>query len=426
MEDQDPDLDAPISGGDPEFSVDHIRVSLDNVFSPLSPIDRASLFAGRKEQRRDLQRAITQKGGHAVLYGERGVGKTSLSNIIIEQYRGTNDTLAVRVGCDSGDTFSSIWSKVFREIKLISTKRRVGFMAESDKHVRSLSEDLRGEITPNDVRVVLESLNANTVCVLDEFDRVGRDQTPLIADVIKMCSDYAVPATIILVGVAGSVGALLREHASVERALTQVPMPRMSSDELREIVIFGFSKVGMTIDEECLGHITKLSNGLPHYTHLLAQNAGHEAIDCGRTSVMGDDIDKAINRAVLKSTESIKSAYATATRSPRPEHLYAHVLLACALAKLDQRGYFLAASVREALAVVKGKRIEIPAFSQHLNDFCDIKRGPILEKEGPKRSVRFRFINPLMQPYVVMSGIANGLTSRAQLDEFHGDAFAPK
>lgn len=422
----DEEADELDSSSDIHFNIDQLHAALDNVFSPLSPIDRASLFAGRTEERRELQRAISQKGGHAILYGERGVGKTSLSNIVVEQFRGTNDTVAVRIGCDSGDTFSSIWRKVFREIKLVSTKRRVGFMADTVRQISSIAEDLSGTISPNDVRITLESIGTTTVCILDEFDRVDRQQTPLITDVIKMCSDFAVPATIILVGVASSVGTLLKEHGSVERALIQVPMPRMLPEELREIVASGLAKVNMSIDGDCLTHIIKLSNGLPHYTHLLAQSAGHEALDAACTKITSDDLDRAIKRAVAKSAESIKATYAAATRSPRTDHLYAHVLLACALAKLDQRGYFQPSSVRDALAVIKGKRIEISAFTQHLYAFCDERRGPILEKEGPKRSVRFRFINPLMQPHVVMSGLANALIQREQLGKFPGDVHVLK
>ena len=40
--------------------------------------------------------------------------------------------------------------------------------------------------------------------------------------------DAKVPATVVLIGVADSVGELIREHGSVERALVQIQMPRMS------------------------------------------------------------------------------------------------------------------------------------------------------------------------------------------------------
>jgi len=55
------------------------------------------------------------------------------------------------------------------------------------------------------------------------------------------------------------------------------------------------------------------------------------------------------------------------------------------------------------------KPYEIPAFSQHLNAFCENARGPVLQRTGTARRYRFRFENPLMQPFVIMDGIKKGL-----------------
>ncbi len=56
-----------------------------------------------------------------------------------------------------------------------------------------------------------------------------------------------------------------------------------------------------------------------------------------------------------------------------------------------------------------GRRYEIPAFAKHMNEFCGVGRGPILDKIGTRRNYRFRFRNPLLPPYIIMSGIAQGL-----------------
>lgn len=49
------------------------------VFTPGSPVNERDLFSGRIEQIQSVLDAVTQRGYHAVLYGERGVGKTSLA-----------------------------------------------------------------------------------------------------------------------------------------------------------------------------------------------------------------------------------------------------------------------------------------------------------------------------------------------------------
>ena len=46
------------------------------VFTPGAPISERALFSGRLNQIRKVLDTISQTGYHAVLYGERGVGKT--------------------------------------------------------------------------------------------------------------------------------------------------------------------------------------------------------------------------------------------------------------------------------------------------------------------------------------------------------------
>jgi ABC-type uncharacterized transport system fused permease/ATPase subunit len=51
------------------------------LFSPSAPINEHELFAGRGSEIRKVLEAVTERGKHVVLFGERGVGKTSLSQI---------------------------------------------------------------------------------------------------------------------------------------------------------------------------------------------------------------------------------------------------------------------------------------------------------------------------------------------------------
>ncbi len=199
----------------------------------------------------------------------------------------------------------------------------------------------------------------------------------------------------------------MKEHASIDRALHQVPMPRMSNDENKQIITSGLSRSEMRIPDSLASQIASLAQGFPHYAHLMGLYAGLAANDGGRVEVLATDLDKAVRSAIDRAQASIKSEYNKATTSPRRDALFKIVLLACALAKTDVGGYFYAADVRDQLTILTHKEYRITDFAQHLNDFSE-KRGPILEKVGHKRKFRFRFINPLMQTYVILEGLAAG------------------
>jgi hypothetical protein len=117
-------------------------------------------------------------------------------------------------------------------------------------------------------------------------------------------------------------------------------------------------------------------------------------------------VDAAIKAALLDVDQTIRSVYDKAVFSPQKDTLHAHVLLACALARTGEFGYFPASAVREPLSDITGKTYDIPGFSRHLKDFSEEPRGKILRKEGVTRKFRFRFRNPLMKPLVIMKGIS--------------------
>jgi hypothetical protein len=192
----------------------------------------------------------------------------------------------------------------------------------------------------------------------------------------------------------------------------------MDTEELREIINKGLGRLGMTIDDDAINHISLVSQGLPHYTHLLGLYASREAIDQDTKAISMVHVQVAIKNALDGAQQTIRSAYHKATTSPRRDNIYSDVLLACALAKTDALGYFAAADVREPLSKIKARRFEIPSFSRHLNDFSDERRGPILEKFGSKHRYRFRFIDPLMQPFVTMQGFASGKIDRRTLEQW--------
>ena len=250
------------------------------------------------------------------------------------------------------------------------------------------------------------------VFIFDEFDR-SRDKSlsRLFADTMKAISDYTVNFTIILIGVADTVDDLIKEHASIDRQLIQIRMPRMSSGELADIIDQAMEKLEMTFNPTAKKKIIGLSQGLPHYTHLLGLASTRQALEMQKKNVDTDDVDRGIKQALENTSQSTITAYHRAVRSPRKENLFREVLLACALAQCDDLGYCAAADIRKPLSEIAGKEYKIPAYIRHLAAFSTEKRGCILTRSGDKRNVRFRFAHPLIQPFIVMKGIFDKLLS---------------
>lgn len=414
---QDEPLDGDVDFTDEERFESHYKIG--KAFSPAAPVNNRDLFAGRISQMNELLSLAGQQGAHAIVYGERGVGKTSLAAVMTEIFLAGNG-IAAKANCDTGDDYGSVWRKVLDDVQYIEQRPGAGFSPQLKEVVRSASDALPEEAGPGDVRNILSDLAKikAPVIFLDEFDRIGDSRTrAMFADTIKMLSDQLVPATIVLVGVADTVDELIAEHESVERALVQIQMPRMSRSELEEIVRRGLGSASMEITDSALARITGLSQGLPHYTHLLGQHAGQAAIGDGSPLVEDQHVDQAVSAAIERAQRSIVNAYHLATASPRAS-LHEEVLLASALAQGDELGYFAPTDVREPLTAIMGKPYEIPSFVQHLHAFAEGDRGAVLQKRGVPRRFRFRFKNPLLQPFVIMHGLNEGLIDQATFERF--------
>jgi Cdc6-like AAA superfamily ATPase len=393
-------------------------VQVNQGFWPGAPIDSASLFAGRLDQIKDVVQATIQPGRHVILFGERGVGKTSLAKVILERLAAVGLLTSGTINCDRTDDFSSLWHKVFRELSIaLDSRRQPGFRPEvntpSNEERLSLESCLPQQARPDDVRYVLstylQSKSPKTIIVIDEVDTIRDQETKsLLADTIKNLSDHSVSATLVLVGIGDSVDELISEHKSIERSLLQVPIPRMSRDELLQIIDKGLQVAGMTIEETAKIWIAELSQGLPHYTHSLGLYSAIEAIENDRTHIKTVDVMHA-TRTLVQKPHSILSMYTKATSSPQKQNIYAGVLLACALTKRDDLGYFSPGSVSKPLSVIFGKKYHVPSFARHLTHFCTEKRGPVLEKIGDPRKLRYRFADPMLQPFVIIHGYATGL-----------------
>lgn len=385
------------------------RFEANHLFTPSAPIAIAELFAGRQHQTSKIIDAIGERGRHVILFGERGVGKSSIAQIapffIPKSHR---EIKHIRVQAFPGDTFSVIAKRIFSKIHF-----------EEDLGEGKKSYNV-GEFYPSSVNIdqflfEMSSFSENEIpiVVIDEFNEIDDNDTSiLIANIMKALSDNGSNVTIIIVGVADNISELFDRHQSIERCTEQIMMPRMTIDERRDILERRLSQIGMTIDLAAKWNIINLSKGLPSYVHSLGKFATFNALSRHCFEINQEDIDPAITQVLQSSQQTLKDNYELATRSNQARALFRHVLTACALADVDDAGYFMPTAVKGPYANILKKSVDIANFQDTLRDFAE-KKGKILERTGESRSFRFRFRDPAMQPYVIMRGIRDGLIDEA-------------
>ncbi|MDE0331134.1 MAG: hypothetical protein OXL41_04635 [Nitrospinae bacterium] len=322
-----------------------------------------------------------------------------------------------------------MWKKIFQDITFEKRKQEPGFESQTISIVKNIADDLPDTLTPDLVRRTLSSIPRGVIFVpvFDEFDRIkSPDASNLMADTIKALSDFGVDATILIIGVADSIDELIEEHHSIERTLIQIPMQRMSNAEVTTIIENGLNALSLEIDDMEKKTIVDLSQGLPYITHLLSLHSAKSAIKRESKIIQREDIKEGIRISLSDWQQSIKSAYYQATRSPQPGNIFREVILACAFAETDDLGYFSAASVRAPLnTIVPDRSYDIPNYARHLKLLSGPDRGGLFDRVGEKRRLRYRFISPLMRPYIVMRGIDDQIISRDQLSELAGDQLTP-
>ena len=156
-----------------------------------------------------LIETVAERGRHAILYGERGVGKTSLVQtfpMIIPGRKGS--VKYIRVQAFPTDTFNSIAKNVFREIKFTAD------LGDGEKQYDT-AQTYTDEITPSDfVREMGFFTQADKpVIVIDEFNEIRDEATSVsFANTIKALSDSGTNTTLVIVGVADNVSQLIKQH----------------------------------------------------------------------------------------------------------------------------------------------------------------------------------------------------------------------
>ncbi len=301
-------------------------------FTPSRPIRAAEQFVGRQEEIHSVLGTVAEAGQHALIYGDRSIGKSSLANVCGALVTVTNPSLKlIRVACDKVSTFQSVFERILERLDFSLDRQETSQSVETELDVEGNLLALKSgakrrtesgvtrtrekvEITPARAAEILQSRKC--LIIIDEFDKIETlAEKHLFADLIKHCSDDCDNVTILLTGISDTATDLVGAHQSIPRCLKQIKLNKMDASEIRTLLVDRARATGLTFEDDALRSIVNLADGYPYYAHLLGSKCCESAILRDGTRVSDRDLQLGIAGAAKDSDESLRSQYLRAVRS---------------------------------------------------------------------------------------------------------------
>lgn len=406
-----------------------MEITPHNAFTPAKEIQDIDRFAGRAKVLDALAAALQSDGAQIILYGQRGIGKSSLSRVLTQI--ATNDAAAISriedkphksfdylpiyITCDDsvGD-IDRLCLRLLTDEQALApwipfkvTERKSGQEGGGKLGVKvvELSGKISGAITERQTEVESDVMSTfvnacrqlvtsgvakdGILIVVDEFDRISNKAG--IASVLKALGPERI--TFALVGVASDVRDLIADHESVARQISDgtILVPPMESDELAEIISRAMAALDnkYEFDLGAITWITKIARGHPFYVHLVGKHALLRAISKGTNVVTEDVAREALAEIAFKGSAPIQeAAYKKAVG-----HSYIREHILKKFASVESEEIYTTNLYAE---MAKDLAIDPSAISVYVGQLASEKYGAVLERT---RDRYYQFKDSLFKAY---------------------------
>ena len=293
--------------------------------SPARPIQSIEYLRGREKELVRINRALFAPGRHVFIYGDRGIGKSSLAAAAAAQTQ-SSDSSYIDVSCSMDSTLRSVIANIGSQAVRLSRIRKTKKTLSAGIELRFLRAGATEEVTDNDLYEVVRSVgdavellreitavhSERPVVVIDEFDRMTDErERALFSDLVKQLGDKKINVTFFFTGVAPTLEQLLGSHASAIRQFETIELKKLSWTARWDIAVNALGKFGVEIDDNIRVRIAAVSDGYPAYVHLITEKLLWRLWDDPAvvTNVDWDHYNGAIQDAILSVNAELKRPY---------------------------------------------------------------------------------------------------------------------
>jgi Cdc6-like AAA superfamily ATPase len=267
------------------FNEAELSEVLSNYLSPSQEIKSPERLIGRERSIQAIRRALLSPGRHIFIYGDRGVGKTSLA-VTAGQLCVAENKNFIYIPCSQDTSFYDvIWSAGRCVLEVDATRRKSGGFtfgvsvatvggfnfsrAAGEERIdrpTSFSECL------SVLRFLRSQLIGQIIIAIDEIDRItSATEKARFAELLKNIGSVVEDVRLIYCGIGADVDELIGSHLSVGRMFEPIEVEKLSHDSLWKIIENVVGLLTVTIPRGMLLRIGIISDGFPHYVHLIGE-----------------------------------------------------------------------------------------------------------------------------------------------------------
>ncbi len=394
---------------------------LSEVVSPARPVFSIENLIGRSDELNRIEKALFSSGRNVFIYGERGVGKSSLAATAANQWQ-SSDAEYLDISCSPDSTVKSIVANIASQA--INTKWSSSSIVTEQATVgmKWLSYSLKSEISPTDfstritglsdaIEVLKEVAAIHSdvpIVVVDEVDRIASEkEIDLLADLLKQLGDKRIELKFIFTGVGATLNEILGAHRSAIRQLETIELPRLSWDARWDIAIQALSVFNIEIPRDIYVRLAAVSDGYPYYVHLIVEKLLWILFENERMAdkVTWDDYFSALDEAIVGITAELARPYELAVNQRSQD--YEEVLWSTAAD--EWQGAYLSDMYKQYKNIMsqleEKKPLSYEKYSSRLRNLLKPEYGEILKKG--KKQGNYHYREKMLRGYIRMQAEAN-------------------
>lgn len=262
------------------------------LFGANHPVENPRDLFGRARELELLSASVLDSGMHAVIYGPRGSGKTSLVRVFGDLADRQGATVLYQ-SCAGGSGFGDLVLPYLDDLDASA------FGLTEEDYARVVAAV---RISPNPrafAALLARADRDNLVLILDEFDRLDPEIKGQLALLVKLLADLRARARLVCVGISGDVAELVDVHASVRRHLVSVGLSPLEDREVESFMTTTSRAIGLTILPPALSLLRWLVCGSPYHMRLFSLHSCLHAIENDRREADEAAVLAGLNRALV-------------------------------------------------------------------------------------------------------------------------------